>query len=540
MKAKRSIRALEQKSAKGDIKAKFTLANYYSTGHYVEEDQDRAEELLGELKSFSDEINVRIENIRIVNFRRFLDVDIPIHPKLTIFVGDNGFGKTTVLDALTKSLSWFTANLKREGNPGNQISALEINNSDDADYASITTTFSINKETKYKSTVAKEKEGSKASQSGDHAEIKALSDLYRYLHSANCGFNLPIILNCPVDRAVEVKQEDFKKASKLADTKSWNEYDAYAKTYADSQDFSYFMAWLSRFDSIASKESKDAWTNKQQIIEYKTLLSDEEIASSLSEEAKLKILNRIRKSEVELEETQTSSGKLTSLVVNTVFSALSTFLEEFDNFRIKHSADKVELLIDKAGVTLSALQLSQGEKSLMALVGDIARRLVMLNQNEDKPLEGKGIVLIDEIDLHLHPSWQQEVVPKLLETFPNIQFILTTHSPQVLTTVYPESIRRIAGFKGKAAIEIPPYSYGAESKKMLEEVQGVASRPANTTLIKNLNRYKELISSDEWDSDEAGTLKALLLESYGDHDPIMARLDMDIRMRKRRRDKSRK
>jgi predicted ATP-binding protein involved in virulence len=77
-------------------------------------------------------------------------------------------------------------------------------------------------------------------------------------------------------------------------------------------------------------------------------------------------------------------------------------------------------------------QLSQGEKSLI-LVGDIARRLAMMNPKLDNPLLGKGIILIDEIDMHLHPQWQRSIIQRLQTTFPNCQFILTTHSPLVIS-----------------------------------------------------------------------------------------------------------
>ena len=70
--------------------------------------------------------------------------------------------------------------------------------------------------------------------------------------------------------------------------------------------------------------------------------------------------------------------------------------------------------------------------AINTLVGDLARRLALANQKDPNPLNGRGIVLIDEIELHMHPSWQRKVLPVLRQTFPNIQFIITTHSPQVL------------------------------------------------------------------------------------------------------------
>jgi predicted ATP-binding protein involved in virulence len=91
------------------------------------------------------------------------------------------------------------------------------------------------------------------------------------------------------------------------------------------------------------------------------------------------------------------------------------------------------MAIDKGGKTLNVAQLSQGEKSMMALVGDIARRLAMMNPGLENPLEGNGVVLIDEVDMHLHPRWQRRLIHQLTETFPNCQFILTTHSPLVIS-----------------------------------------------------------------------------------------------------------
>lgn len=65
-------------------------------------------------------------------------------------------------------------------------------------------------------------------------------------------------------------------------------------------------------------------------------------------------------------------------------------------------------------------------------LGDLTRRLVLANPSLDDPLLGEGIVLIDEIELHMHPKWQRRIIGVLKEVFPNIQFIITTHSPQVL------------------------------------------------------------------------------------------------------------
>jgi predicted ATP-binding protein involved in virulence len=107
------------------------------------------------------------------------------------------------------------------------------------------------------------------------------------------------------------------------------------------------------------------------------------------------------------------------------------------------STGKHELKIINDGVLININQASQGQKTLIAMIADLSRRLVLLNPNLKNPLYGQGIVIIDEIELHLHPQWQQSIVHSLTSTFPNIQFIITTHSPQILSTVDKDCIRKI-------------------------------------------------------------------------------------------------
>ena len=101
----------------------------------------------------------------------------------------------------------------------------------------------------------------------------------------------------------------------------------------------------------------------------------------------------------------------------------------------KADADLIRELYEMV-TNLDVLQLSDGEKCTLALFGDIARRLAIANPSLDDPLQGDGVVLIDELELHMHTSWQRKVISMLKKTFPNIQFIITTHSPQILGEVY--------------------------------------------------------------------------------------------------------
>jgi predicted ATP-binding protein involved in virulence len=114
----------------------------------------------------------------------------------------------------------------------------------------------------------------------------------------------------------------------------------------------------------------------------------------------------------------------------------AAILNMFDGFKdLRIERNPLSMKVNKGNNTLSIEQLSDGEKCTLALVGDLARRLALANPSRKNPLLWEGVVLIDEIELHMHPAWQREILSKLKKTFPNIQFIITTHSPQVLGEV---------------------------------------------------------------------------------------------------------
>ena len=138
---------------------------------------------------------------------------------------------------------------------------------------------------------------------------------------------------------------------------------------------------------------------------------------------------------VERTERRDNPNYLGNRAVAAISHALTTFLGGFENLRVQE--EPLRLLVDKDGETLDLSQLSDGERSFLAMICDLGRRLALANPRLDNPLHGAGVVLIDELELHLHPKWQREVREKLRSTFPNIQFIATTHSPFVIQDLRP-------------------------------------------------------------------------------------------------------
>lgn len=149
-----------------------------------------------------------------------------------------------------------------------------------------------------------------------------------------------------------------------------------------------------------------------------------------------------------------------------------------------------QLVLTKDGQEFTADMLSDGERSLLVLAMTIARRLSLLGSTQSG--EHSAIVVIDEIDLHLHPKWQREVIPALLRAFPSCQFIVTTHSPQVIGSVPRESIVVLDDF---AAYGAAAPTQGRDSNAILEEIMDVRERDeASQTALDEIAR---LIDRDE-------------------------------------------
>lgn len=199
-----------------------------------------------------------------------------------------------------------------------------------------------------------------------------------------------------------------------------------------------------------------------------TLKRDKKLIQAFTRE-----LEHIIQNEANRQDTATrTKGREISIVTKTI----EKFITGYSNLRIKRTP-RPHMLVDKNGTTFNLEQLSDGEKNLIALVGDITRRLSIANPNSKEPLKGDGIILIDEIDLHLHPSWQRLIIPKLLELFPNCQFFISTHSPQVLSHVQPSNTFLLDNTNNELSYSQPSESYGQSTNRILEDLLDVDARP---------------------------------------------------------------
>lgn len=176
----------------------------------------------------------------------------------------------------------------------------------------------------------------------------------------------------------------------------------------------------------------------------------------------------------DLEKEKSEGGFFKDNQLQAVRQAIENFTGLTD---LRFVQSPMHMEIKKQGLSLWVENLSNGEKCLLAMVGDIARRLAILSGEKQDPLKFSGIVLIDEIELHLHPGLQRGFITKITKTFPNCQFIASTQSPMIISDVRPESVFILRQEKGNVTLEHPENSFGHTSDTILEEVLGISARP---------------------------------------------------------------
>jgi len=223
----------------------------------------------------------------------------------------------------------------------------------------------------------------------------------------------------------------------------------------------------------------------------------------------------------------------TNPILNVVRKAIESFFSyisevEFKNLRVKRSDSGSSLVINKNGKPLKFSQLSSGQVLLLHLIGDISLKLALEYTKFDYEiadcelvLKSKGIILIDEIELHLHPQWQREVLPALQKTFPNIQFIVTTHSPQVLSRVHKDDIFIL---KDNQLYQPSSNPIGRDSSDILAEIMEVTKRPKEIQELSD--NYFSLLNRKLFE--EAQTIRNQLLDKLDSKDPIFIRADAMI------------
>ena len=189
---------------------------------------------------------------------------------------------------------------------------------------------------------------------------------------------------------------------------------------------------------------------------------------------------------------------------------------------------KREVVVSIRGVAQPFSNLSDGQRTMAATLADMAIRAVTLNPHllgdgngqmhpEEVLKQTPGVVLIDEVDLHLHPDWQRSVVGDLLKTFPKVQFICSSHSPQVFGELPKDQI--LVRSPKSGGWHHPNRSLGIDSSRILDEEMDASS--ANSDYLRKKGELAEVIDREDFTKAEA--LIHSLAETVGEDDPDITR-----------------
>jgi predicted ATP-binding protein involved in virulence len=406
---------------------------------------------------------MRIHRIRLKNFRCYENLELEFHPNFNIVIGSNGIGKTAVLEALTVAMGSFFLGVDYAENRHIQPDDIRITN----------TEYDINEQFPVEVEAWGEIEGE---------ELHWMREL-----------------TGPKNKTTYVKAMDIKnKAKTIQDRiRAGESVDLPMIVYYSTE-----RLWKERSDTtkISGMRLQDGYYNGLRAT------SNNKFFTKWFEKEEI----------VVLQQRKESSG----LVV--VRQAVISCIDDCSNLYFDYN--RRQLIIEfKDGRKLPFQYLSDGVRNMLAMVADIAFRCSLLNPHlkTEAALKTEGVVLIDELDLHLHPSWQKKVAKSLKETFPNIQFIVTTHSPLILSTVQN---RIITIEDGKAYYTV--HTYGRTVTDILKNAMGTSER---LELVQDkLDNYFELIELGEAATEEGLRLRTELEDLIGQDDPELARADVLI------------
>ncbi|MEZ9821064.1 retron Ec78 anti-phage system effector ATPase PtuA [Shewanella sp. 10N.286.45.A1] len=532
----KAIRLLENNARKGNISASFQLFESMEKGSDIDIDLHKSQQHfesckkeLGFFKENNKELpanKITLDEVNLYFFRKFEELNIKLENDITIFIGNNGSGKTSILDSISKTFSWINARIITQGRNGKTLDwhDITIGKHENAEVNAI---FSLGKKTLYKGSLVRSAKGMETAKSSNLENYKNLSNLYRIVNSrsreySNEEINIPLFAFYSVDRS-HIKSNMTFDLEKVSDNYSESRFDVIDKSVIDGTgNIEDFLRWFIFIDNQSkSSEIKDLEKVEAELSALKVVANTEShpLYKMLSEKEK----------EVSLIKNKVLSSKSAqkNATIEKVKFAITSAIPSISDIFVDRSSGRVEVRIINEGVDINIFQASKGQQVYFSLVADIARRLVQLNPTLTNSLHGQGIVLIDEIELHLHPDWQKNIIVKLRETFPNIQLILTTHSPIVLSGIKSTKIRVLGkNIEGDDVVVSPlAQSYTRSPTEVLQTIMH-ADLNTNFPEKKSLRKYKNIIEQGDFNSEESNILREELESALGSSHEELIRLSI--------------
>jgi predicted ATP-binding protein involved in virulence len=415
---------------------------------------------------------MKVKRLKIDFFRgiSYLTLEFP-ETEPTVLIGINGVGKSSILDCLAILLSPLIEGIQDPTGTSANFNDQDITNGLQRTHNEITISVDSREVTW---SLIKISEGFEDFHTHEQSNLAKLKETTREIHhqwKAHREANIPLVMYYPVNRAV------LDVSLELPKEHPFKQIDAYDQALTGVPiGFGGFFQWFRVQEDVENELRLDNpnYRNRQ---------------------------------------------------LEAVRQAIYSLLPGFSNLRVRRFPQQMTVI--KQGEALLINQLSDGEKCLLAMVGDLARRLAIANPGLPDPLQGSGVVLIDEIELHLHPKWQREIIPALTRTFPNCQFIVTTHSPQVISQVKPEGIYILEKTDEGIVAMRPESSYGRDSNRILEDLMDTPERPQE--IKESLLELFRLIAKGDLDS--ARQLHQKIADEIGADEPELVGASVSIRRR---------
>lgn len=433
-----------------------------------------------------------LERLSLANFRGFEQIDLTFDPKVTVIAGVNGVGKSGILQALAVLF----AHALPEFTPARSLRNLPAFSDDDIAYgrSSLTSTMDFQH-----SSVTMTEVGTRL-----HVDAETLAKLDAKLQSIRHEIRYGGKSDRKQLRALKLEEKSLRAAQTQPD-------DEYALIFAVVGDHS-------REDVLRELRARGGaplailFTPNRQISKR-----PRKLASLAPFEPESAYLGALTDRSLQLgnfmawfhsmEKLPGKGQRRRRKVVARLKEVVKSFIPEFHDLRVEEEP-QLRFVVDKESrdkhgnpvrTPLSFHQLSDGERGLLAILFDITRRLVIANPDLDDPVaEGSAVVLIDEIELHLHPLWQRKVLKRFTETFKGCQFVVTSHSPLVLGEVEGKSIRFLFRDNGKIQSWTPDVALGLDANRVLEDLMGVDARTPETEA--KLNEVANAIDQEEFEN----------------------------------------
>jgi predicted ATP-binding protein involved in virulence len=426
---------------------------------------------------------MRIDRLTLQNFRGFSSLELDLHPRCTVLAGVNGSGKSSVLDALAVAVgSWFLG--FNDGSPRSILPAeIRRERFDHKGHVDLEPRFPVRVEARGQVssgstlTWARELRSAEGKTTyGEAGALRAAAEAVQEAVQRGEGVDLPVLAYYGTGRLWVQKRASQVKELGLS---------------------SRTLGYQDCLDPESNHKLFEAW------MKLHTQALVQRLSGTLPESSRAEAGDE----DVHLEAVARTAARC---------------VEGGRRFYFDLRNDELRLHFEDDSVQSFAL-LSDGYRNLVALAADVAWRAVRLNphRGDEAPAEATGVVLIDEVELHLHPAWQRTVLKRLQDAFPRLQFVVTTHSPQVLASVEAECVRFLdaAGKVHRVAV-----AEGLDTNTVLRDLMGVPERPPE--FAQRLATVASLI--EEHHLGEARSQLDELALALGQDDPSITALEWEL------------